>query len=62
MKIGDRVQVNYPVDDFQNHVGIVEKIFEHDDAEKIIKKGDVKVYWPFLGKSIVFSRNSLDLV
>ena len=24
-KIGDRVEVNYPVDDFQGHVGIVKK-------------------------------------
>jgi len=25
-KIGDRVEVNYPVDDFQGHVGIVKKL------------------------------------
>jgi hypothetical protein len=25
-KIGDRVEVNYPVDDFQGHIGIVKKI------------------------------------
>ena len=28
MRVGDRVEVNYPVDDFSGHVGIVREIKE----------------------------------
>ena len=56
LKAGDRVQVNYPVDDFEGHVGIVKEIFE--DELGVL----VKCYWPFLGKDVCFYAESLDLV
>ena len=59
-KIGDRVEVNYPVDDFQGHVGIVKKIIT--DTELIPGKTVVMCYWAFLDKEIAFYESSLDLI
>jgi hypothetical protein len=57
--VGDRVEVNYPVDDFPGHVGIVREIKESTGFPgKII----VVCYWPFLDKEIAFFEDSLDLV
>lgn len=58
-RIGDRVEVNYPVDDFLGHVGIVRKIKESTEFP-----GETVVicYWSFLDKEIAFFEESLDLV
>ena len=59
LKIGDRVEVSYPVDDFPGHIGIVKEIKESVEfpGSKI-----VVCFWPFLGKEIGFFEDSLDLV
>lgn len=62
LKPGDRVEVNYPVDDFPGHVGIVKRIYDKDSEDKVIRKGDADVFWPFLNKCVAFSKDSLDLV
>lgn len=59
LKIGDRVEVNYPVDDFPGHVGIVRNIKE---STEFPGKTIVVCYWPFLNKEIAFFKESLDLV
>ena len=56
-KIGDRVEVNYPIDDFQGHIGIVKKITT--DTELIPGKTAVICYWAFLDKEIAFYESSL---
>lgn len=58
-RIGDRVEVNYPVDDFPGRVGIV-----RDIKESTLFSGKIVVicYWPFLDKEIAFFEESLDLV
>ena len=58
-RIGDRVEVNYPVDDFLGHVGIVREIKESTEFPgKIV----VICYWPFLDKETAFFEENLDLV
>ena len=58
-RIGDRVEVNYPIDDFLGHVGIVMEIKESTEFPgKIV----VICYWLFLDKEIAFFEESLDLV
>ena len=59
LRIGDRVEVNYPVDDFPGHVGIVRNIKE---STEFPGKTIVVCYWPFLNKEIAFFKESLDLV
>lgn len=59
LKIGDRVEVNYSVDDFPGHVGIVRNIKE---STEFPGKTIVVCYWPFLNKEIAFFKESLDLV
>ena len=56
LKIGDRVEVNYPVDDFPGHVGVVRNIKETELGTLVI------CYWAFLDKEIGFFEKSLDLV
>ena len=58
-RVGDRVKVNYPVDDFPEHVGIVRDIKE---STLLPGKTVVICYWPFLDKEIAFFEESLDLV
>lgn len=58
-RIGDRVEVNYPVDDFPGHVGIVREIKE---STEFPGKTVVICYWSFLDKEIAFFEESLDLV
>ena len=58
-RIGDRVEVNYPVDDFPGHVGIVREIKE---STEFPGKTVVICYWPFLDKEIAFFEEDLDLV
>jgi hypothetical protein len=57
--VGDRVEVNYSVDDFPGHVGIVRDIKE---STLLPGKTIVISYWPFLDKEIAFFEESLDLV
>lgn len=59
LRVGDRVEVSYPVDEFPGHVGIVVRI-----AESIEFPGRTIAvcYWPFLDKEIVFFEEDLDLV
>ena len=59
LRVGDRVEVSYPVDDFQGHVGIVKEV-----KESVEFPGSTVVvcYWPFLDKEIAFFEESLDLV
>ena len=59
LRIGDRVEVNYPVDDFPGHVGIVREIKE---STEFPGKTIVVCYWQFLDKEIAFFEESLDLV
>lgn len=59
LKIGDRVEVNYSVDAFSGHVGIVRNIKESTEFHG---KTIVVCYWPFLNKEIAFFKESLDLV
>ena len=59
-KIGDRVEVNYTIDDFQGHIGIVKKITT--DTELIPGKTAVICYWAFLDKEIAFYESSLNLI
>lgn len=59
LRIGDRVQVNYPIDNFPGHVGIVKAIKE---STEFPGKTIIIVYWPFLDKEIAFFEESLDLV
>jgi len=59
LRVGDRVEVNYPEDDFQEHVGIVRDIKE---STEFPGKTVVICYWPFLGKEIAFFEEDLDLV
>ena len=54
---GDRVVVNYPVDDFPNHVGIVKEVRKAKEGKTI-----VVCYWPFLDKEIAFYESSLELI
>jgi hypothetical protein len=54
-----RVEVNYPVDDFPGHVGIVKDI---KGSTEFPEKTIVVCYWPFLNKEIAFFEESLDLV
>jgi hypothetical protein len=56
---GYRVEVNYPVDDFPGHVGIVKDIKE---STEFPGKTIVVCYWSFLNKEIAFFEESLDLV
>ena len=58
-QIGDRVEVNYSVDNFPGHVGIVKDIKE---SALLPGKTVVICYWPFLDKEIAFFEESLDLV
>ena len=58
-RIGDRVEVNYPVDDFLGHVGIVREIKE---STEFPGKTVVICYWTFLDKEIAFFEEDLDLV
>jgi hypothetical protein len=58
-RIGDRVEVNYPVDDFPGHVGIVREIKE---STEFPGKTVVICYWSFLDKEIAFFEEDLDLV
>jgi hypothetical protein len=58
-RIGDRVEVNYPVDDFLGRVGIVREIKE---STEFPGKTVVICYWSFLDKEIAFFEESLDLV
>ena len=57
--VGDRVEVNYPEDDFPGHVGIVRDIKE---STLFPGKTVVICYWPFLDKEIAFFEEDLDLV
>jgi len=59
-KIGDRVEVNYAVDDFQGHIGIVKEITT--DTELIPGRTTVICYWEFLDKEIAFYESSLNLI
>ena len=59
LRVDDRVEVNYPVDDFPGHVGIVREIKE---STEFPGKTVVICYWPFLDKEIAFFEESLDLV
>lgn len=59
LKVGDRVEVNYSVDDFSGHVGVVREIKE---STEFTGKTIVICYWPFLDKEIAFFEESLDLV
>jgi hypothetical protein len=59
LRVGDRVEVNYPVDDFPGHVGIVREIKE---STEFPGKTIVVCYWPFLDKEKAFFEESLDLV
>jgi len=57
--VDDRVEVNYSVDDFPGHIGIVRDIKE---STLLPGKTIVICYWPFLDKEIAFFEESLDLV
>jgi hypothetical protein len=59
LRVGDRAEVNYPVDDFPGHVGIVREIKE---STLLPGKTIVICYWPFSDKEIAFFEESLDLV
>ena len=59
LRVGDRVEVSYPVDDFPGHVGIVREIKESTECPG---KTVVICYWPFLDKEIAFFEEDLDLV
>jgi hypothetical protein len=59
LRVGDRVEVNYPVDDFPEHVGIVRGIKE---STEFPGKTIVVCYWSFLDKEIAFFEEDLDLV
>ena len=58
-RIGDRVELNYPIDDFLGYVGIVREIKE---STQFPGKTVVICYWVFLDKEIAFFEESLDLV
>ena len=59
LRVGDRVEVNYPEDDFPGHVGIVREIKE---STEFPGKTIVVGYWQFLDKEIAFFEEELDLV
>lgn len=59
LNVGDRVEVNYSIDDFPGHIGIVREIKE---SAEFPGKTIVICYWPFLDKEIAFFEESLDLV
>ena len=59
-RIGDRVEVNYPIDDFLGHVGIVREVIK--ESTEFPGKTVVICYWWFLDKEIAFFEESLDLV
>ena len=59
LRVGERVEVSYPTDDFLGHVGIVREIKE---STLFPGKTVVICYWPFLDKEIAFFEESLDLV
>jgi hypothetical protein len=59
LRVGDRVEVSYPVDDFPGHVGIVREVKE---STEFPGKTVVICYWPFLDKEIAFFEEDLDLV
>ncbi len=59
LRVGDRVEVDYPVDDFPGHVGIVREIKE---STEFPGKTVVICYWSFLDKEIAFFEEDLDLV
>jgi hypothetical protein len=59
LRVGDRVEVNYPVDDFPGHVGIVREVKK---STEFPGKTVVICYWPFLDKEIAFFEEDLDLI
>ena len=60
LRVGDRVEVSYPVDDFPGHVGIVVRIVE---STEFPGKTVAICRWPFLdNKEIAFFEEDLDLV
>ena len=60
LRVGDRVEVSYPVDEFPGHVGIVREIIK--ESTEFPGKTVVICYWPFLDKEIAFFEEDLDLV
>jgi len=58
-RIGDRVEVNYSIDDFLGRVGIVIEIKE---STEFPGSTIIVCYWSFLDKEIAFFEESLDLV
>ena len=59
LREGDRVEVNYPVDNFPGRVGIVREIKE---STEFPGKTIVVCYWQFLDEEIAFFEEDLDLV